>query len=216
MKYSVIIVAAGSSTRFNTASSKLLYPLSDGKVVIEHTLDVFKADQDCTQIILVVNNEVLEFFKGKKLDGRMMFCMGGNSRQESVYNGLLAVKEDYVLVHDGARCFLLTEDLENLKKEINEQQAAILCKSMTDTVKVTQDGFIKNTLDRNVIKRAQTPQGFYTDILVESYIKAGKDSFVATDDAQIVEVYGNCAIKCVESIGDNNKVTFLSDVKGDK
>lgn len=214
MNYSAVIVAAGKSTRFGLAQSKILYKFSDGERVIDKTLRPFLNDEDCKQIIVVTGEEVRNYLS----DGcnKTVFCEGGNSRQESVYNGLLHASEKYVLVHDGARCFLLEEDLENLKSEINDAQGALLVKSVTDTIKIAQDGYVSQTIDRDSVKRAQTPQGFPKDVLMECYRKAFEEKYLGTDDCSLVERYSELKIKCVESKGDNIKITTFDDVNGGK
>ena len=214
MKYSVVIVAAGSSTRFNQGISKMLYSFENGERVIDRTLKLFIEDEDCTQVVVVCNEEVAEYLAGKKSIGKVMYCHGGATRQMSVYNGLLAVMEDIVLVHDGARCFLEKKDLEKLKKAVKPDCGALLVKSMVDTVKVVEDGMVVKTLNRDTLKRAQTPQGFPTEELLRVYRKAFEDCFTATDDAQLIENYSDLKVRCVESEGHNTKVTVIDDVRG--
>ena len=214
MNYSVVIVAAGRSTRFGQAHSKILHQFSDGERVIDKTLRPFLNDADCKQIILVTNEEVREYLHDSC--PKTEFCPGGNSRQESVYNGLLHASEKYVLVHDGARCFLYEEDLNALKAEISDEQGALLVKSVTDTIKIARDGYVSQTIDRDSVKRAQTPQGFPCKVLLECYRKAFKEGYLGTDDCSLVERYSDLKIKCVESKGDNIKITTFDDVNGGK
>ncbi len=214
MNYSVIIVAAGKSTRFGHNQSKIMYQFPDGQRVIDRTLHLFLEDEDCRQIIVVTNEMVQKYLEGRS--EKLEFCAGGESRQESVRNGLKLVREQFVLVHDGARCFLMEADLENLKKEINEEQGALLVKSVTDTVKIAEDGYVSSTVDRNTVKRAQTPQGFATAELRKCYDKAFEDGYIGTDDCSLVERYGSVRIKCVESQGENIKITIYEDVLGGK
>ena len=214
MNYSAVIVAAGRSTRFALDIPKILYEFPDGRKVIDLTVRVFLDDEDCRQIIIVTNEAVKEYLEERYDDERIIICRGGESRQDSVYNGLKHVSEEYVLVHDGARCFLEREDLENLKKEISEEQGALLVKSETDTVKIAEDGYVVRTIDRDRVKRAQTPQGFSSKELKNCYEKALADGFVGTDDCSLVERYGTVRIKCVESAGANIKITTAKDVEG--
>ncbi|MBR0137258.1 MAG: 2-C-methyl-D-erythritol 4-phosphate cytidylyltransferase, partial [Erysipelotrichaceae bacterium] len=167
MKYSAVIVAAGSSKRFKAGENKLLYTLDDGNKVIDHTLAVFKADPDCDQIVVVVNTEVGNYLFSKKNSGNVVYCYGGKSRAESVYHGLMAVTSENVFVHDGARCFLNLADLNVLKEEFEKSGAAILCRKVTDTIKtVDENGYIVSTIDREALRGAQTPQAFKTDLLI--------------------------------------------------
>ena len=215
MKYSAVIAAAGSSTRFHHVTSKMLYEFEDGTRVIDRTLKLFVEDEDCRQIVVVSTGDVFEYLSSTRYLGKMVICYGGATRQESVFNGLLASMEEITLVHDGARCYLLKEDLEKVKENVTMDTGVILCKPETDTVKETdEEGYVIRTIDRSRLKRAQTPQAFRTDELLRCYKKAFEEGFVATDDAQIIEKYSDMKIKLVESTGHNTKVTTLDDVKG--
>ncbi len=214
MKYSAVIVAAGSSKRFKAGENKLLYTLDDGNRVIDHTLAVFKADPDCDQIVVVVNSEVGNYLFSKKNTGKVVFCYGGKSRAESVYHGLMAVTCENVFVHDGARCFLNIADLNVLKEEFEKSGACILCRKVTDTIKtVDEDGYIVSTIDRETLRGAQTPQAFKTDLLIDCYEKAFKEGVRVTDDASAVEAFSDVKIKCVESVTANIKITTIDDVR---
>lgn len=214
MKYSAVIVAAGSSKRFKSGQNKLLYALSDGNRVIDHTLAVFKADPDCDQIVVVVNNDVGNYLISKKNTGSVVYCYGGKTRAESVYHGLMAVTNEYVFVHDGARCFLNLADLNVLKEGFNEAEACILSRKVTDTIKtVDEQGYIVSTIDRESLRGAQTPQGFKTELLISCYEKAFKAGARVTDDASAVELFSDVKIKCIESVTSNVKITTIDDVK---
>lgn len=142
-----------------------------------------------------------------------MYCHGGAARSDSVFNGLMAVKEEIVLVHDGARCYLQSEDLNNLKKAMETERAAILSKPIVDTIKVVSDGYIVKTIDRNTLNGAQTPQAFYIDELMDCYKKAKEEGFSPTDEASVIEKYSDTKIKCVISKHHNEKITTIDDIK---
>ena len=215
MKYSAIIAAAGSSTRFNHTTSKLLYEFEDGTKVIDRCLKLFIDDEDCRQIVVVASGEVFDYVSEQNHNGRLLVCHGGDTRQESVYNGLLGCMEEITMVHDGARCFLLKEDLEKIKNTVTTECGCILCAPETDTVKETdEEGYIVKTIDRSKLKRAQTPQAFNTNELIRCYKLASEEGFKATDDAQIIEKYSDMKIKLIESSGHNCKITTIDDVRG--
>lgn len=214
MNYAAVIVAGGKSTRFKAEVNKLLYPIDENTTVIEKTISVFDNDEDCSEIVVVCGKDVMDHLAKKPAKGKIVYAYGGSSRSESVMHGLLAVKEKIVMVHDGARCFLLKEDLDNLKKALETEKAAMLVADMTDSVKkVDKDGYIISSLDRDELKRAQTPQCFDSEELFECYLKAQKDKYTPTDDAGIMERYSDTRIKCVKSIGSNIKITTINDVK---
>lgn len=213
MDYSAVVVAAGKSERFAGKINKLLYPLADGSLVIDKALKLFREDKDCKQIVIVTNEKTIEYLANNRASGKESYCFGGATRSDSVFHGLLAVISNKVLVHDGARCYLIKEDLENLKKELEKEQAAILVKQETDTVKKVSGDYIVSTIDRNSLRRALTPQGFNTEQLIKAYVKARKDNFLATDEASVMEKYSDVKIKCVNSKGHNSKITTLEDIK---
>ena len=213
MKYTAVIVAAGKSERFGSAVNKLLYKLSDGSLVIDKALELFREDKDCTQIVLVTNPETIDYLAKNRATGKEMYCLGGKTRSDSVFNGLKAVKEKIVLVHDGARCYLKNEDLNNLKKAMKTERAAILTKPIVDTIKVVSEGYIVKTIDRNMLNGAQTPQAFYADELMDCYKKARKEGFIPTDEASVIEKYSDIKIRCVISKNYNEKITTIDDIK---
>lgn len=215
MNYSAVIVAAGSSTRFGRGISKMLYVFSDGDRVIDRTLKVFLGDDECTQIIVVCNEEVQQYLQDAANDSRIRLCPGGASRSESVLNGLSQCREKIVLVHDGARCFLEKDDLEAVKQAVSFNNGAILVGRMVDTVKVVKDGYVVSTVDRDTLKRAQTPQRFPTEELLRCYREAGREHFENTDESGLFERYSEMKIACIESRGHNTKITVWDDVRGE-
>ncbi|MGI6608011.1 MAG: IspD/TarI family cytidylyltransferase [Erysipelotrichaceae bacterium] len=213
MKYTAVVVAAGKSERFDSVANKLLYKLSDGSLVIDKALQPFREDEDCTQIVLVTNPETIDYLAKNRATGKEMYCLGGETRSDSVFNGLKAVKEKIVLVHDGARCYLQSEDLNVLKQTMEFERAAILSRQIADTVKVVRDGYIVKTIDRSKLNGAQTPQAFYADELFFCYKKAREDGFLPTDEASVIEKYSDTKIKCVISQKHNEKITTIDDIK---
>ena len=215
MNYSAVIVAAGSSTRFGTGTNKMLYVFNDGTRVIDRTLKVFLEDDECTQINVVCNREVDSYLRDNVSDERIQLYPGGASRSESVLNGLSGCREEIVLVHDGARCFLEKDDLAAVKKAVSMDNGAILVGRMVDTVKLVKDGYVVSTVDRDTLKRAQTPQRFPRAELLRCYQQAGKDHYETTDEAGLLERYSTMKTVCVDSTGHNTKITFWDDVRGE-
>lgn len=213
MGYSVIIVAAGKGERFSATTSKILHPLANGKRVIDQTVDVFYRDPNCSQVILVLNEEGMEYFKAKPKKGRLVLVRGGNSRQESVYFGLMAAKEDVVLIHDGARPWVEDTNIRSLVETLETEDAALLVVPVQDTMKVVKDGYVVDTIDRNQLRRAQTPQGFHTQEILACYKKAMEDGLTTTDDAQLYQQVTGKPLKCVDGSFSNEKITTMYDVQ---
>jgi 2-C-methyl-D-erythritol 4-phosphate cytidylyltransferase len=211
MQYSAIVVAAGKSERFK-GGNKLLYKLSDGRSVLDHALQPFRDDKECEQIIVVTSEQTLNE-ACKNPDWREIYCMGGATRTESVYHGLMAVNQDIVLIHDGARCYLTAEDLQQLKETLKTERAALLVRECYDSMKLVENGYVVRNLDRDQLSRAQTPQGFRTEDILTAYYQAFKDNRIATDDVAILEMYSDVRVRCVKATGSNEKITTIDDIR---
>lgn len=214
MEYTALVVAAGNGSRMELGYNKMLYRLMDGKTILETTVDLFLHDPRCTQIIITANDSDLHSYTQLLSCGKIMFVKGGKTRQESVYNGLKAVKEDYVLIHDGARPWLTMECLNRLLKTLTQESACLLMVPVKDTVKCVEDGVVKETLPRDTLFLAQTPQAFHTNLILQCYRKAIRLNIAATDDAMIVETCSDVRVKMVMGSYENIKVTTIDDVKG--
>ena len=139
---------------------------------------------------------------------------GGNTRQESVLNGLRAVndKSKYVAIADGARCLITPEQITSVCYAAYKYGAATAAHKSTDTVKIADSkGFIDNTIDRNTVWLAQTPQVFKTKLYRAAAYTALKKDFEATDDNMLVE-YAKHPVRLVECGAENIKVTTVDDM----
>lgn len=204
MKYDVIVVAGGKGNRANLGFNKVLFKMANGKSVIENNIDIFLNDEDCQKIILVINEEI--DFNNNKL----ILVKGGKERFDSVMNGLNEVSGEYVLIHDGARPFLNIKALEKLKNKLEEKDAVVLGKIASDTIKIINDDKIVETLNRNNIFVAETPQGFKTSLIKDCY--KNKDDNYYFDDASLVEAF-NHEVYIVIDEYNNKKLTSKEDFK---
>lgn len=213
MEYTALVVAAGTGSRMGLGYNKMLYKLMDGRTILETTVDIFLHDPRCTQVIITASEQDLHAYTEFFSCGKVMYVKGGNTRQESVFNGLKAVKEEYVLIHDGARPWLPMDCVNRILKTLAQHPACLLTVPLKDTVKQAENGVIIKTMDRNHIRLAQTPQAFQTNLILKSYRKAMKSHIVATDDAQIVETCSDVKVIDVMGSYDNLKVTTIEDVQ---
>ncbi len=214
MKYSAVIVAAGSGTRMKLGFNKVYAKLSDGKMILEKTMDAFLQDKDCTQVVIVT--DIREYQKHIKMDfwpGAITVVKGGSTRQESVISGLSAALEDIVMIHDGARPYLTMKSLRALKKAMKEEKAACLAVPVKDTIKVTKDGYIQKTPDRETLYAAQTPQVFHTSDIIRCMRRAIEDGFTGTDDCSVFEKYSRRKIRLVTGDYGNIKITTPEDLR---
>lgn len=212
MNYTALIVAAGSGSRMGLGYNKLLFKLKSGYTIVEETVNVFLRDEKCKQIIVVASYDDMETYMRLCSCGHVVFVAGGATRQESVYNGLLAVREQHVLIHDGARPWVKQESIDNLLECLTEHKACLLMVPAKDTIKTIENGIVKETLKRDMLWQAQTPQAFDTHLILSCYRKAMMQGVQATDDAQVVEKCSDEAISVVEGDYENIKVTTMDDV----
>lgn len=214
---SAIIVAAGSGARFGTKTPKQFLDIL-GKPLIIHTLERFQACPEINQMILVLpSSETSNFLKfiGKYGISKLTKVVaGGATRAESVWKGLNAIrltKAQIIAVHDGARPLVTTDEISLCILKAQETGAAILVTPVTDTIKEVSNGKIVQTIDRNQLRRALTPQCFRFEILKRAFENADLSEMV-TDESFLVEKLG-VEVSVVEGSARNIKVTTQADLR---
>ena len=151
----------------------------------------------------------------KEFSDKINWINGGNTRQESVRNGVNNLPKNAikVLIHDGARCLINPELIDKCFTELEENDAVILAVKVTDTIKVVNENrIIKETPDRNFLWAAQTPQGFLVKQLKRAHQTAKDNSWEVTDDASLFERL-NWPVKIIEGNSTNIKITSPIDLK---
>jgi 2-C-methyl-D-erythritol 4-phosphate cytidylyltransferase len=182
-----------------------------GRPVIEWSLDAL-AQAACDPVVVVLPEAWMEPGSELWADRDLRFAVGGETRQESIYNGLTLVDKEIVVVQDAARP-MVTSDL--VKKTINalgDFDAVVPGVPMDETLK-SVDGpsrVVIETVDRSLIWRAQTPAAFRTDSLKTAHERARSEGFIATDEAQLIERYGG-RVLMIEGSRVNLKVTWPGD-----
>ena len=211
-KLGVVIVAAGTSQRM-AGINKLFAPLR-GKPLLAWSVDTCQRYSLVQQIVLVLNDEDLA--RGKKLKNergwsKVTLCPGGSRRQDSVREGLRQIRDcDLVMIHDGARPFLTPDLIEDGLKLVGKTEAAVAAVPVKDTIKLADsERLIKETLKRDRLWAAQTPQIFSFDVIARAYENLAAE---VTDDAAAVEDLG---YKVHVYMGDykNIKVTTAEDLE---
>lgn len=213
MKVSAIIPAAGSGERFGEVKQ---FKLFSGRPLIFHTLKLFLQSDYIDEIIVAVpsasvgstHRDVLSMSAGKPVK----VVAGGTRRQDSVKNGI-DVSDSHstlVCIHDAARPFV-TEDL--IQRSISACEfadGAVVGIPSKDTVKFSENGLIKETLDREKIWLAQTPQCFHKNKLLQALYNAEKENLIGTDESALMEAMG-FSIKLVDGESNNFKITTKDD-----
>lgn len=215
-KFAVILPAAGKSTRFRDKEKKPFAAL-DGRPVWLRTAELFVSRDDVCQCILVIDPSDEEMVK-RKYGANMAFLNislihGGAERFESVSNALKIVKDDvdFVAIHDSVRPCVTTELIDKVFQQAVKSGAAILALGMTDSLKrgsSNEPVVIEQSLPRERLWLAQTPQVFSKEVLVKAFKNVPKG---ATDDSQVVEATGT-AVSIVVGSSSNIKITTRDDL----
>ena len=207
-KFSVIIPAGGTSSRYGN-TNKLLEKIND-KTVIEETVSKFLEIEDVTEIIIPANASITEELKEILTNNKIKIIEGGSTRQKSVYNALKEVKNDYVMIHDGARPLIRKDTIMYVMEAVLDKGAVTVMTKTTDTIKeVDETGRIIRTIDRAKLYNTQTPQGFKTSILKDAHEKLKDGNF--TDDCSMLEEL-EIPVYIVNGSYTNIKITIKSDL----
>lgn len=215
---SVIVAAAGMSNRMGSKINKQFIDI-DNKPVLAHTLKKFEESSYVDEIILISKEEEVEYCR-KEIVKKYGFkkikkiIKGGKERQDSIYNGILALNErcDIVLTHDGARPFVRKENIEDGIEGVLEHGACVIGVPVKDTIKVIdEEENIHHTPKRSMLWAAQTPQCFWRSLLQKGYEYAIGEGIVGTDDSSLVEKAGY-NVRMIRGNYDNIKITTPEDL----
>ena len=207
-KFSLIITAGGTSSRYGN-TNKLLEKIND-KTVIEETVTKFIDFDEIDEIIISANVSIIPILQEMFNNSKIKIIEGGNTRQKSVYNALQVVKNEYVLIHDGARPLIRKDTIAYVLEAVVDKNAVTVMTKTTDTIKeVDTDGRIIRTIDRSKLYNTQTPQAFRTDIIKQAHEKLKDGNF--TDDCSMLEEL-NIPVYIVNGSYTNIKITIKSDL----
>jgi len=215
MKVGAIIPAAGRGKRIGASVPKQFLEIQ-GRPLLHHTLTVFASCKLIDYVVLVMPradvDEMGEDWLNKYEIVREV-VVGGEQRQDSVYNGFNSLEEgtDIVVVHDGVRPFTTPQMITATVEAAQQHGAAITAIPVSDTVKQAADGFVKQTVSRDGLWRVQTPQAFQCGLLQQAFKKAKKDSYYGTDEGSLVEYLGE-RVKIVPGSELNIKITRKEDL----
>jgi 2-C-methyl-D-erythritol 4-phosphate cytidylyltransferase len=208
-----LIPAAGHGSRFGTATPKQ-YQLLHGQPLLAHTVNVLCACAAIDRVVVVISpgDEWFDSYSWPQAKLEVLRA-GGASRAQSVANGLAALaadEDDWVLVHDAARCCLSPDALQRLLDEVGDDAiGGILAQPVADTVKQGKVGRIAATVPRDNLWLAQTPQMFRAGLLAEALQDAANPAI--TDEASAIELLGH-APRLVVGEAQNFKVTWPGDL----
>jgi 2-C-methyl-D-erythritol 4-phosphate cytidylyltransferase len=199
-------------------TSRKQFMLLDGSPILLHTIRKFVSSPAVKEIVVALRPEDMEWvsdlLRKESFPKPVRIVEGGDSRQESVENALatLGDRTDLVAVHDAVRPFVELSTLEKVFTEAAETGAAILGIVPVDTVKQVHRNKIRQTIPRERLIMAQTPQVFRFDLLKQAFAKAREDSFAGTDESSLVERLEQVEVSVVPGSDRNIKITKLSDM----
>ena len=212
LSYSVIILAAGTGSRTGFSYNKILHKIHD-KTVLDYSINFFSNDNKCTQLLLICNKNDVDLLSDKfnaKVDS---FIIGGKTRQESVYNGLIKANNEIVLVHDSARPFINPVTIDQLVNEVSLSKASTLAIPVSNTIVKREGNRLIKTLDRSNLLQVQTPQAFHKDILLDAHEKAIKVGYLATDDTDLVRQFTDVVPTFIMGDYRSMKLTTKEDIE---
>ena len=224
MKVSVILPAAGLGTRMGRSvpekagTSRKQFMLLDGSPILLHTIRKFVSSPAVAEIVVALRAEdiewVRELLRQENFGKPVRLVEGGDSRQQSVENALatLVAATELVAVHDAVRPFIEHAVLDKVFAEAAETGAAIVGIVPVDTVKQVHRNKIRQTIPRERLILAQTPQVFRFDLLKQAFAKAREDGFTGTDESSLVERLDQVEVSVISGSDRNIKITKPSDM----
>jgi len=211
-------VGAGKGLRMNSTMPKQFLKLKE-LPLIAYSLKAFAASSLIKEIYLVVSQKEARFCHESLLPSLdiatpVKLVVGGKRRQDSVYNGLLEMQgvEGVVAIHDGVRPFVTPSQIAACISGAEAYGACLLGMPVGDTLKrVSPSGIVQETVLRDNMWQAQTPQAFQYALIRSAHDRAAKEGFTGTDDASLVERYGG-DVKIIKGSAGNIKITHPEDL----
>jgi 2-C-methyl-D-erythritol 4-phosphate cytidylyltransferase len=211
MKKYAVIVAAGTGTRMGKDIPKQFLSLG-GRPMLYYTLDAFFSAYSDVNVILVISQRYMKWGEdiAKAFPGyNIMLAEGGNTRFQSVKNGLSLIKEHSVIfVHDGVRCLVTGHLIHRCYEQAIVKGSAVPAVAVTETIRLLE-GDNHQMLNRNLVRMVQTPQTFLSTILLKAYDSEEQEQF--TDEASVVEHSGE-KVYLIEGEYSNVKITRPQDL----
>lgn len=222
-RITAIILAAGKSQRMNSNVQKQ-YMIIHGKPVLYYSLKAF-SDSAVDDIVIVTGADEVDFVQRQIVeaygfDKVKAIVAGGRERCDSTYAGLKACAgSDYVLIHDAARPIVSEEVIERAIEGAMQYKAIVVGMPAKDTIKIVDEKeYAAETPPRSRMWIVQTPQAFSYELIRNAYdrmmrtMKEESQRKRITDDAMVVETYGDTKVKLVFGDYLNIKITTIDDI----
>jgi 2-C-methyl-D-erythritol 4-phosphate cytidylyltransferase len=211
MKNHAIIVAGGTGNRMRSDIPKQ-FMLLNGKPVIQYSMEAFHLFDPALQIILVIHPGYLEYWDQLCLEHKISVphkvIPGGETRFDSVKNGLQLIDDGLVAIHDAARPLISSDFISQLFSEAGKYGSALPGIPLYDTIREIE-GNTSQQLDRSVLRAIQTPQVFKVSELKQAYTQPYQPFY--TDDASVMQSAG-FDLHLIEGRAENIKITQPQDI----
>ena len=217
MKNIAIITAGGSGTRISNEKKKQFIEIMN-RPLLFWTIDKFVEHPEIKSVIITLpQNEITiykDLIKKEYCDHSIKIVAGGKQRQDSVYNALISCPRntELVLIHDGVRPFISQTDISNLIKKALQKKAVIPVSKVKNTVKKIKHDRVLETIPRENLVNAFTPQVFQYKLIKQCHDAAKIESIYCTDDAALLEHFGH-SVYTLECSSYNFKITYPFDLE---
>ena len=220
-RFAAVLPAGGLGKRMGGNIPKQLMVLG-GKPVYRYSLETFLSMDEIAEVVMAVPADWKDHFEKEifsdnasdEIRAKMKIVVGGAERWQSVENGVNALTSnaEFVLVHDVARPFISKEIILDVCETLVTKGSCLVAKPAVDTIKIAKDGCVQQTIDRNTVWMAQTPQAASIALLKKLYgrIAAEPLDFTPTDEASILEYFGE-SVYIVKGNNLNDKLTTPED-----
>lgn len=227
MKNIAVVLAGGIGARVGGAVPKQLLPLSDGRSVLEHSVDVFEQSAHIDEVCVVMHPDYIATAEAMVVSNAWRkvkhIIPGGKERWESSVNAIRLYQDKLesaqfatanILLHDAARPFVSQRIISDVCEALKEHEAVVVAIPSTDTVYEMQNGCVARIPNRSTIMRAQTPQAFRLPLITQAYdIALNSENMQVTDDCGVVFNYIPAqSIHIVLGEEQNKKITFKEDI----
>ncbi len=213
-KVTAIILAAGNSVRYGQNRNKNLEVVNN-QTILEYSLKEFNKNKKIDNIIIATKesdlDEINKIIYKNRSTKPIKTVIGGNTRQESVYNSINSTDSNIVIIHDAARPMIKQEYIDECIDEMDNFKGVTIGVKSKDTIKIaSNDGIIETTTNRANTWIIQTPQCFDRLSLLDAHNKFKNDSDI-TDDCMILE-RNNEKVKIISGDYSNIKLTTFDDL----
>ena len=217
-----VLVAAGKGTRSGLEMNKVFFRWR-GRSVLSRCIDALAASDAYEGIVLVLSGDDMPLYRELTAEEGAQplvraVVSGGETRRDSVFNGLRAVPEDaeLVSVHDAARPFVTPEIIRATLDDAAKYGSGVISTPVVDTIKLIDPATGRvTTPDRSSLRAVQTPQSFNFRMLLDAHLRAKEENLPVTDDAMVFEhVYGSVRLSEAPGARENVKLTNPKDFAG--